>query len=225
MAYQKGIDVSYAQGRIDWAKAKNDIDFAIIRSSLGWTDGDISTRRDSRYPENRIGCETNNIPYGIYHYSYCLKPENAKREAEYFLKVIEGSNPSKGVWLDIEDNKQIPLGKTGISKIVKDFCETVKAAGYNIGIYSYTNFLNAYIDADLLKTYPVWVAQVNVKEPTYKGDYIAWQYSWEGRVSGINGDVDLDYYYGEAEEEDEKMILLAEIEEKIAVLKRLLKGE
>lgn len=219
---KSGIDVSYAQGKIDWSKAAKEIDFAIIRSSLGWTDGDISLRRDARYPENVVGCETNNIPYGIYHYSYCLMPENAKREAEYFLKVINGSNPAMGVWLDIEDNKQIPLGKTALTKIAKDFCETVKAAGYDIGIYSYKSFLENYLDMSQLD-YPVWVAQVNVNQPTYKGDYIGWQYSWTGQIAGINGDVDLDYWYIE-DEKDKKLMLLEDIEKKIAELKKLLQG-
>ena len=79
-----GIDVSEFNGAIDWArvKASGRVDFAIIRSGLGWTDGDIALRRDKSFIENIRGCEANGIPYGVYHYSYCLKPENARREAQ-----------------------------------------------------------------------------------------------------------------------------------------------
>jgi GH25 family lysozyme M1 (1,4-beta-N-acetylmuramidase) len=216
----KGIDVSYAQGQIDWAKVKPQIDFAIIRSSLGWTDGDISLRRDIRFLDNVSGCTKNNIPYGIYHYSYCLNPANAKKEAEYFLRVIKGTKPTMGVWFDIEDNKQIPLGKNALTQITKDFCDTVRAAGYDVGIYSYKSFLENYLDLSRLD-YPVWLAQVGVSAPTYKGPFEMWQYSWTGSIDGISGDVDLDLKEVEAEE-NEVLKLIEEIEERLYRLRKLI---
>lgn len=197
MAYKHGIDVSEAQGQIDWVKVKasGKVDFAIIRCSLGWTDGNIALRRDSRILENVKGCEANGIPYGIYWYSYCLKPENAKREAEYVLRVIDGTKPTMGVWLDIEANAQISLGKDAITKIAVDECAVLKAAGYDVGVYSYLYWLEHYMDMSQLAEYPVWLAQVDVEKPSYKGDIAMWQYSWTGNIDGINGDVDLDLSY------------------------------
>ena len=86
----KGIDVSEFNGVIDWAavKASGRVDFAIIRSGLGWTDGNLAFRRDKRFIENIRGCEENGIPYGIYHYSYCLKPESARKEAQYVVRLL-----------------------------------------------------------------------------------------------------------------------------------------
>ena len=214
----KGIDVSEAQGKIDWAKVAKSVDFAIIRCSLGWTDGDIAVRRDSRFWENVKGCEANHIPYGIYWYSYCLKPENAKKEAEYVLKVIDGTRPSRGVWLDIEANAQISLGKEAITKIAADELAIVRAAGYDVGVYSYLYWLNNYMDMKKLADYPVWLAQIDVKEPTYKGDIAVWQYSWTGSVEGINGDVDLDQWFTESSLLDDvnaAISLLAKIKRQI----------
>ena len=192
-----GIDISEFNGKIDWEKVKKSrtVDFAIIRSSLGWTDGDVELRRDKRFIENVAGCERWGIPYGIYHYSYCLVPDNAKKEAEYVIRNIEGTRPSMGVWYDIEDNKQIPLGKAALTQITKTFCETLYSAGYDVGIYSYLAWLNQYLDMDALSDYPVWVAQVNVKEPTYTKPYVMWQYSWNGSIDGIKGNVDLNKNY------------------------------
>lgn len=192
-----GIDVSEFNGKIDWERVKKSgtVDFAIIRSSLGWTDGDVENRRDKRFVENVAGCERWGIPYGIYHYSYCLVPENEKKEAEYVIRNIEGTRPAMGVWYDIEDSRQIPLGKTALTQMTKTFCETLRAAGYDAGIYSYLAWLNNYLDMDALSDYPCWVAQVDVKEPSYSKPYIMWQYSWKGRIDGINGDVDLDKSY------------------------------
>ena len=196
MAEYRGIDVSRHNGTIDWAKVKasGKVDFAIIRSGYGWTDGDVAEQRDKRFWENVKGCESNGIPYGIYHYSYCVKPENAKKEAEYFLRIIKGAKPTYPVWFDIEDPSQTKLSKETTTRIAADFCETVEKAGYYVGIYSYKNFLENNLDMNKLSKYAVWLAQI-ANAPTYGGSYGMWQYSWKGSVPGITGEVDLNVAY------------------------------
>lgn len=195
----KGIDVSEFNGVIDWAavKASGKVDFAIIRSGLGWTDGDLALRRDKRFIENIRGCEENGIPYGIYHYSYCLKPENARKEAQYVVRLLKdaGAKPLYPVWLDLEDNAQIPLGKTALTGLAADWLDEIEKAGYYTGIYSYRSFFEQYLDMNKLTKYDVWLAEVDVATPKYRGAYGMWQYSWKGVVSGISGNVDLDYAY------------------------------
>lgn len=192
----KGIDVSAAQGVIDWNKVKSSgmVDFAIIRSSFGWTSDLLKSQIDGQLFNNVRGCEKNGIPYGFYHYSYCVKPENATKEADYFLDAISGYTPTMGVWLDIEDKTQVGLGKASISLITERFLTRVKAAGYEAGIYSYKNFLAQFIERKILDSYPVWLAEIR-DEPTYIGTISAWQYSWSGQIDGIKGKVDLDYFY------------------------------
>lgn len=195
----KGIDVSEFNGVIDWAavKASGKVDFAIIRSGLGWTDGDIALRRDKRFIENIRGCEENGIPYGIYHYSYCLKPENARKEAQYVVRLLKdaGAKPLYPIWLDLEDNAQIPLGKTALTRLAADWLDEIEKAGYYTGIYSYRSFFEQYLDMNKLAKYDVWLAEVDVAAPKYRGAYGMWQYSWKGVISGISENVDLDYAY------------------------------
>lgn len=195
----KGIDVSEFNGAIDWAavKASGKVDFAIIRSGLGWTDGDLALRRDKQFEANIKGCEANGIPYGIYHYSYCLRPENARKEAQYVVRLIQaaGAKPLYPIWLDLEAEAQIPLGKSALTGLALDWMDELERAGYYTGIYSYRSFLENYLDMDKLSEYDVWLAEVDVAAPKYRGEYGMWQYSWKGDVPGINGDVDLDYAY------------------------------
>lgn len=197
----KGIDVSEFNGVIDWAavKASGKVDFAIIRSGLGWTDGDLALRRDKRFIENIRGCEENGIPYGIYHYSYCLKPENARKEAQYVVRLLKdaGAKPLYPVWLDLEDNAQIPLGKSALTQLAADWLDEIEQSGYYAGIYSYRSFFEQYLDMGKLAKYDVWLAEVDVNKPKYSGGYGMWQYSWKGNIPGISGDVDLDYAYRE----------------------------
>lgn len=195
MAKYRGIDVSSAQGAIDWAKVKASglVDFAMLRSSYGWQ-AEGTEQYDKQFRANVKGCEDNNIPFGIYHYSYCVVPENARREARYFLKAIEGVKPDYPVFFDIEDPTHRKLTKAQCSKIAADFCDEVEKAGYRVGIYSYRNFLVDKIDQSLLDEYDIWVAETGDKT-LYSGAYTMWQYSWKGQVDGIRGNVDLDMCY------------------------------
>jgi GH25 family lysozyme M1 (1,4-beta-N-acetylmuramidase) len=72
MSVLQGIDVSYAQGKIDWAKLKGKIDFAIIRCGFG---SNYTNQDDSQWLNNVKGCEANGIPYGVYLYSYATTIE------------------------------------------------------------------------------------------------------------------------------------------------------
>ena len=82
-----GIDVSYAQGRIDWTKLKGKIDFAIIRCGFG---GDYTNQDDSQWLNNVRGCKENGIPFGVYLYSYANTVEKAKSEV---VQVLPSAQP------------------------------------------------------------------------------------------------------------------------------------
>ena len=62
------------------------------------------------------------------------------------------------------------------------------------GWYSYTNFINTYLNAGALSNYPLWVADYRSRLG-YQGSYTMWQYSGSGTCDGVTGAVDLDYSY------------------------------
>lgn len=185
----KGIDVSSWQGVIDWDKvAKSGVKFAIIRSSYG--DGYV----DKMFEYNIEAAKKAGLYVGVYHYCYALTDEEAKAEAQFFLKTIEPYEIDFPVMFDFEDPSQVRLGKFQLTRMANIFMKELENAGYYPMLYSYKNWLNnnlmmSYID------YEVAVAEWNVSESTYKGDYGVWQYSCTGLVSGIEGDVDLDICY------------------------------
>ena len=82
---KQGIDVSYVQGAIDWSAVT--ADFAMIRACYGW---DNDRQIDSRLYENARGAKENGTPYGLFHYSYARTPDDALKEADFFLRVIKG---------------------------------------------------------------------------------------------------------------------------------------
>jgi len=195
MAEFRGIDVSAVQGTIDWARVKSSglVDFAILRSGYGWSYAP-GRQADRFFTANVEGCEKHGIPYGIYHYSYCVRPENARREARYFLDIIRDARPVYPVFMDIEDPSQAKLPRAVLTQIAYDFCDEVERAGYYTAIYSYKNFLETHLDMAALARVDVWVAQI-ASENSYRGPHGMWQYSWTGSIPGIRGDVDLDIAY------------------------------
>ncbi len=193
-----GIDVSTWQGEIDWAKVKADgVDYAIIRSSRGPLSADKPMAEDDMFHTNMLGAMNNDIPVGIYHYCYGETVEQVREEARFVLSLIDGYDLKYPVMFDIEDEWYIKNGYSveTLTAMTEAFCEEIKNAGYIPMIYSYASFFDSYLDMELLSQYPVAVAHVNTDAPDYDGEYFIWQYSWEGQVDGIDGNVDLDYSY------------------------------
>ncbi len=195
----KGIDVSIWQGEIDWAKVKATglVDFAIIRSSRGPLSAEEPAKADDMLHHNLHGAMKNGIPAGVYHYCYGENIEQVKEEAQFVLSLIDGYDISYPVIFDIEDEWYINNNytKETLTDMTIAFCEEIKAAGYMPMVYSYASFFDSHLDLERLKEYPVWVAHVDTDKPAFDGNYFLWQYSWEGSIDGIEGDVDLDYAY------------------------------
>lgn len=190
----KGIDVSKWQGTINWKKVKKSgIDFAMIRSSYG--DCDV----DEKLKANVRGCEKYDIPYGFYHYTYAKNVSEAKKEARFFLKTIKNFNPEYPVVLDIEENFYKSMSKKKVTDIICAFVEVLEDKGYYAMIYSYASFLEEHTDINRLAPYDIWIACWGDEEKlnsSYSHHYGMWQYTDEGKISGITENtVDLNYAY------------------------------
>ena len=190
---KKGIDVSEVQGKIDWEKVKNDgIEFAILRCGYGM---DFSNQDDVEYERNANECERLGIPYGVYLMSYANTVEKARSEAKHVLRLIEGRKLSLGVWHDIEDNGTSgAINKETLTNIINTFCNTIKNAGYKVGVYANLNWLENKIEKTIKDNYDIWVAQYYSK-CEYEGKYIMWQHTSSGKVNGISTNVDMNILY------------------------------
>ncbi len=205
-----GIDVSYAQGKIDWEKLKKDdfVNYAIIRATASYPTANRKAV-DLEWERNIRAAEKTGLPIGVYHYSYASNVQEARLEAAHFLKTIKGHKFEMPVVFDFEEPFQIggTNQKTGqyinpmpLSKqfaIIDAFMEEVEKAGYFAMLYSTASALQAlynYSPERLLK-YSIWVAHVNVNKPQVSFNHGIWQYSWKGHVSGIPTEVDLNNCY------------------------------
>ena len=193
----KGIDVSKWNGSIDWKKVKKaGIDFCIIRTGYSLTE-------DYMFKRNIEQAIDNGLQIGVYHFSYATTNAKAKKEAEFCLKLIKPykKHITMGVWFDYEYDSVNYSRRYGVyptkklaTSLAKTFCSTVEKNGYSTGIYTNLDFSSNYFTREVLDKYPTWLACWRNKV-TYKGDFVMWQYTDSGRVDGINGKVDMNWYF------------------------------
>ena len=189
----KGIDVSHNNGTIDWKRVKqSEVEYAIIRCGYG---SDSKSQDDKKWEKNVKGCTDNNIPYGVYLYSYADTVEKASSEADHAIRLLQGKKFKYPVYYDLEEDAiRKKLSKTEIANIAKTFCNKLSAKGYTVGIYANKDWFTNYLTDSCFNNWTKWVAQYNTV-CNYQGKYDMWQCSSTGRVPGISGNVDLNYSY------------------------------
>lgn len=195
-----GIDVSKWEETINWTKVKNaGVDYAIIRvGGRGTSSGALyEDPMFDTYIEDaiRVG-----MPVGVYIYSQALTVEEAEAEANFVLERIQDYQISLPVVMDYEfygnDGRlyNANLSKAEMTRNALAFCETISNAGYQPMLYANKSFLTDNIYADQIEDVAlVWLAHYTTST-SYSGQYTQWQYSDSGTVSGIETNVDCNFY-------------------------------
>lgn len=191
-----GIDISSYQKAIDFAKVKKaGIDFVILRSTTK------NGKADPRFEEYWNGAKNAGLQIkGVYKLSYAHTTQDAQKEAEGVIKLLNGRKCD--IWLDLENGggQQI-YSKDVIALIITSFLTTCVKAGYDVGIYCNMDWYQNHIKDDIKKICRFWIARYPKEEnddgtihidlkPNVK--QVMWQYSSKGRVDGISTDVDRD---------------------------------
>ena len=201
-AQKKGIDVSEHNGQVNWDKVKADgVDFAIIRCGYG---SDDESQDDKQWSRNIAECERLDIPYGVYLYSYANTLKKAKSEAKHVLRLLKGHYPEYPIYYDLEDDKMTkPLSSNLKGEIAQAFCSKVLSAGYEVGIYANLDWWTNQLTDEVFKNenWSKWIAQYNTT-CDYKGKYDIWQCTSIGKVEGISGNVDINFWMEKEEKEE-----------------------
>ena len=194
------IDVSSWQGDIDWSAVKRSgVQGAIIR--IGSGDG----LEDGNAEKNIAACKKLGIPFGIYLYSYAYDANYAKNEAASILTLLKkaGVKPadlSYPVFYDLErwvwKEHSVPTSTATYDDIVNTWFATMKSGGYSdLSVYSYLNYLQTSLNTSNIHAKTRWVAQYGSSNGfSYPTNWRGWQYTSEGSVQGISGNVDLNAF-------------------------------
>ncbi len=205
----KGIDVSEHQGRIDWNKVKDHVDFVMLRAGYG------RNNIDKQFIRNISECNRLGIKVGIYWFSYAWNEEMAKNEAKYVLEAIKGYRVDYPISYDLEydtlnyaSKNGVTIGKRLATDMINTFCSTIENAGYKAMNYANPDFINnKFYNKEV--NYPLWLAWYGVSEDKAKPYNPAmWQYSESGSIAGIGtNSVDMNYCYADLAEKPAPRIL------------------
>ena len=187
----KGIDVSAYQGYINYSEVRNaGIDVVYIKASEG------DYLEDPEFRNNYNNAKSNGLNIGFYHFVRARNEEEAIREAEFFSRVISGTEPNCRLAMDFEVFGNLDTYE--INNISRVFLEkTQELTGKEMVIYSNTYDARTIFSNELASSYPLWVAQYGVSTPSDNGKWENWvgfQYWDRGSIPGINGNVDLDRF-------------------------------
>lgn len=194
----RGIDVSVHNGNINWNKVKEaGVDFVIIRAGYG------KNSVDKTFKANIEGALKAGLKVGAYWFVYALKKAEIGQNAKAFKDALD---PYKGkitmkVWCDLEYDSDsycakhgVNLSKAARTEWVKEFCDIMKAYGYDCGVYANPDYLKNKL-GDVSK-YSLWLARYSSSKGSYQP--FMWQYSSKGSIAGIKGNVDMNICYADS---------------------------
>ncbi len=188
----RGIDISHYQKDINWSALKQaklnsfPIRFVIIKASEG------SDLRDSLFRENFANARCHGFVRGAYHF-FNPQSDPVRQAQHYFqhVNLLPGDMPPI---LDVEKR-----GKKPLAEFQNDVLRWLEYAHKETGVmpilYTYARFKYDYLRDPRFDKYPLWVARYNMRLG-YQGEWVMWQYSEEGCIAGIKGDVDLNLFNG-----------------------------
>lgn len=194
----KGIDVSEHQETIDWQKVKDaGVEFVMIR--VGWqgeTQGQLFA--DTMAQTHYAGAKAAGLKVGAYIFSQAISAEEGKKNAEYLLEQTKNWEIDLYLtinWEHLQDtNRTASVDARRLTDIAKTFCQTVSQAGKKPMIYFDTHLATTRLYLNELKDYPFWLAQYQ-STMDFSHPVTMWQFTETGTISGIDGDVDIDWYY------------------------------
>lgn len=196
------IDVSSWQGDIDWAKAKADgVEGAIIRLGYGW-----GNYADAKAQRNINECKRLGIPFGIYWYSYaydanCARAEGNDVAAKLRQMGVSPNDLKYPVYYDLEKwtwaGHTPPTNPNVYSGMTNAWYGALQSAGYkNLGVYSYTSYLQGPLNNANIYAKTRWVAQYGpqMEFTAFGTNDRGWQYTSSGQINGISGNVDMNAF-------------------------------
>lgn len=199
----KGIDLSYHNGVVDFAKVKRaGISFVILRIGYrGWGDG--SLQKDTRFEEYYAKAKANGLKVGGYFFSQAINYNEGKAECEFCLKILGTRTLDYPLYIDTEhsgasNNKGRAdlISNADRTAAIKGFCEYGENNGWYVGIYASPAWFASRLNYKELMRYDKWIAKWSIfPPPTTYGDFGLWQNSNNGSINGISGRVDLNNGY------------------------------
>ena len=194
-----GVDVSRWQGDIDWPQLRQQgANFAFIKA----TDGGDHT--DPMFMTNWRASKSAGLKRGAYHFFYWCR--TAGEQADWFIRNVPRDPDALPPVLDVEWNHDSACRQKLSTKLVREkmrvFIEKVERHyGKKPIIYTSPDFYEDNLQG-AFTDYPFWLRSVAAHpSKVYPGRrWVFWQYSGSGLSHGVEGRIDLNTFYGSADD-------------------------
>ena len=203
-----GVDVSKHNGTMNWSAIKkaDSAKFAILRIGFGGRSGNTPTL-DSKFTTYLNDCIANNIPVGIYFFSYANSVAKAQEEANWVVNQL-AKYPKTfefPIFFDQEYDSINTVynsstgkytasnpGKEALTNYMNAFCKIIDDAGYMAGIYANPDWFANYVNfSNVQYKDHIWIAQWTSSLTWNKADVKIWQ-TGVANIDGYSGDIDYD---------------------------------
>lgn len=192
-----GIDLSSYSGDVDWNRVKQSgVDFVMVRIGGRGYGEEGTLYQDDRAAEYIKGAQAAGLKAGGYFFSQSVTTGEAKEEADYVRQILGNVKPDFPIaydWEVIKDDEartDMVTPEQATNNAVA-FCKQAEAYGYTPMIYSESRELYFKYDLTKLADYDIWYCEYS-DTPAFYYQFSMWQYSKEGKVDGVEGNVDLD---------------------------------
>ncbi len=193
-----GIDVSKWQGDIDYNKVKNaGATFVLMRIAVS-NKPDEALATDSKYYQNIERAKAAGLKVGVYVYTSAINDEQARETARYVVNALQGASLDYPIVYDWENWKHFREYQISIHDLNNTFIafsDELKKHNLSSMLYGSKYYLENMWEPRIKNSFPIWLAHYTSSQTSYAGKYKFWQICSDGKIDGINGNVDIDILY------------------------------
>lgn len=188
----RGIDLSHHNEIPEPQKLLNErVSFVYLKATEG------TDHLDRNYPFNYKQMKSVGIHVGAYHfYSFGV---SGKKQAEHFIQTakLEASDLIPVIDVEHSPNNPYSTDTAYVNKVVYELknleTELFQYYGKRPMIYTNKECYGLYIEKNFPDNF-LWVVDLHNEPPLEIKNWRIWQFSHQGKVKGVNGKVDLNYY-------------------------------
>jgi GH25 family lysozyme M1 (1,4-beta-N-acetylmuramidase) len=193
-----GLDVSRWQGDIDYEQVKEaGATFVMMRIGVS-NDIDEDLAMDSKFKQNIKNAKAAGLKVGVYVYTTAINDDMAKTAANFVIDCLDGETldfPIVFDWENWSKFRKYQISIHDLNNTFLTFDKELQKHNLSAMLYSSKYYLQIMWEDRLKDKYPVWLAHYNENGTDYTGKFKMWQLCSDGRIAGINGDVDIDVLY------------------------------
>lgn len=183
-------------GKISSKKVSGTVNYPVSFAYIKSTEG--VTVRNPYFNSDYRQARRNGIRCGAYHFFSPTSP--AEKQALYFIRHSKFGKGDLPPVLDVEPTAaQVTRmgGPKAMFGRIRTWMNIVRRhTGVRPILYVSQQFVNKYLPSapDIMRDYMVWIARYGEYKPDVRLAF--WQLCPDGRVTGINGDVDINVFNG-----------------------------